>query len=247
MEKKQYKLCIEVLNRLNSVGILKNIILIGSWCIMFYKYYFLKSKTYSTLIRTRDIDFLIPIPLKFKKKLDVFKLIKDLGFLETYRGPRGYMQFKHPDLVIEFLVPERGCGSDKPYSVPQLGINAQPLRYLDFLVDNTIMVDFNGLNIRLPHPAAYALHKFIIFKRRLKLDKRDRDIEGALRVFQELINNNEHDAIKRIFNRMHRKWQKAIINNLKLIEELQITDILESSEKKIFSLHAMPYTLHAKR
>lgn len=227
MEKKTYSLCLKVLRRLNKAGVLKYIILIGSWSIYFYKSYF-KSRAYSTYIRTRDIDFLIPIPFKLKKNLDVFKLIEDLGFLEKYTGSQGYVKLQHPDLTVEFLVPEKGRGSGRPYSVPQLGINATPLRYLNFLVENTIIVNFEKLNIRLPHPAAYALHKFIIFKRRIKVDKHDRDIEGALRVFQELINANKYKEIKVIFNKMHRKWQQTVIKNLKSIEEFEVVEILQS-------------------
>ena len=40
MEKSQYELCIEVLRRLDKAGILGDIVLIGSWCIPFYKEYF---------------------------------------------------------------------------------------------------------------------------------------------------------------------------------------------------------------
>lgn len=227
MEKKTYNLCLEVLKRFNKAGILKHIILIGSWSIYFYKEYF-KSKSYSTYIRTRDIDFLIPIPFKLKKKVDVFKLVEDIGFLEDFKGSQGYIKLEHPDLTIEFLVPERGRGCNGPYPVPQLKINAQALRYLDFLADNTISINFRNLNIRLPHPAAYALHKFIIFKRRRKADKHDRDIEGALRIFRELIKYNEHNKIRSIFNTMHRKWQKTVFENLEAIDEVEIIHILKS-------------------
>ena len=225
MEKKTYDLCFTILKRFNKAGILDNIVLIGSWSIYFYKKYF-NSKSYSTFIRTRDIDFLIPLPVKFKKNLDVFKLVEDLGFLEVFQGPKGYMKIEHPDLTIEFLVPEKGRGSDKPYTVPQLKINAQPLRYLNFLIEHTIVIPFNDLQIRLPHPAAYALHKFIIFKRRIKKDKQDRDIEGALRVFRELIKKGEHNTIKHIFNNMHKRWQQTVIQNLKSIKEFEIVDVL---------------------
>lgn len=57
--------------------------------------------------------------------------------------------------------------------------------------------------------------------------KHDRDIEGAIRVFRALINNNEHKAIKRIFGKMHKKCQKTVLNNLKSIEEFEIIDILK--------------------
>ncbi len=226
MEKKTFSLCLEVLKRFNNLGILKSIVLIGSWCIYFYKYYF-SSKSYSTFIRTTDIDFLVPIPPKFERELDLRELLEDLGFRQEFRGSAGYIKLVHPDLTIEFLVPERGRGSSKPYPLPELKINAVRLRYLDILLDNTILLDAEGINIRLPHPAAYALHKFIIFKRRRKIDKHNRDIEGALRVFHALIEHNEHSAIKRIFRKMHPKWQKTVLENLKSIEEFEIINILK--------------------
>ena len=227
MEKKTFDICLEVLERFNKAEILKHVILIGSWSIYFYKYYF-KSKDYSTYIRTTDIDFLVPIPPKFKKEIHIFDLVEDLGFIEKYIGSKDYIKLKHADLTIEFLVPERDRGYDKPYLIPQLATNAQPLRFLDFLIENTISINADGLHIKLPHPAAYALHKFIIFKRRRKIDKHDRDIEGALRVFRELIRHKHHITVKRIFDKMHNKWQKKVIENLKSIGEQEVIDILTS-------------------
>jgi len=63
VENSQYKLCIEVLRRLDTAGVLKHIVLIGSWCIPFYKEYF-KGTEYYTSITTRDIDFFVPLPRK---------------------------------------------------------------------------------------------------------------------------------------------------------------------------------------
>jgi hypothetical protein len=40
VEKSQYDLCIEVLRRLDKAGILKDIVLVGSWCTLFYKKFF---------------------------------------------------------------------------------------------------------------------------------------------------------------------------------------------------------------
>ncbi len=226
MEKKTFNLSMEVLKRFERAGVLRHFIVIGSWSVYFYKYYF-NSKNYSTFIRTMDIDFLIPIPARFHSNIRISDLLEDLGFIEEYKGSKGYIRLSHPDLVVEFLVPERGPGHDEPYSIPQLSINAVPLRYLDFLVENTISITAEGLRIKLPHPAAYALHKLIIFKRRRNVDKHDRDIEGALRVFQALIDHGDSAIIKRIFYKMHKKWQKTIIDNLKAIKEDSVIDILE--------------------
>lgn len=80
MEKSQYDLCIEVLRRLDKAGILKDIVLVGSWCTLFYKD-FLDSKQYLTSLTTRDMDLLIPQPRNIKVKADVAELLKDLGFI----------------------------------------------------------------------------------------------------------------------------------------------------------------------
>jgi len=70
VEKKQYELCLEILRRLSKVRVLNNIVLVGSWCIPFYKEYFAKAK-YVPSIKTRDIDFLIPVPSRIQKKAKV--------------------------------------------------------------------------------------------------------------------------------------------------------------------------------
>jgi hypothetical protein len=133
VEENQYDLCTEILHRLDREGILKKTILIGSWCLFFYKEYF-KLAEFSPSIRTRDIDILIPIPVKFEQKVDVFELIKDLGFILDFRKPDGYMRFMHPELILEFIVPERGKARAEPFDLPELGINAQPLRFMELLI-----------------------------------------------------------------------------------------------------------------
>jgi hypothetical protein len=117
VEKSQYDLCIEVLRRLDKAGILKDIVLVGSWCALFYKDFF-SGKKYMTSLTTRDMDLLIPQPRAIKAKTDVTELLKDLGFVVGFTGSQGYIRLEHPQLIVEFLVPERGKGSDKPYSLP---------------------------------------------------------------------------------------------------------------------------------
>ena len=89
MEKNQYELCLEVFRRLHQAGVLKDIMLIGSWCLPFYKEYFSGYK-YSSAIRTRDIDFLVPDPEKIRGQADIPALLKDLGFIVNYSGSKGH-------------------------------------------------------------------------------------------------------------------------------------------------------------
>ncbi len=225
MEKNQYDLCIEILRRLDKTGILKDIVLIGSWCMPFYKEYFKKQK-YTPSIKTRDIDFLIPGPSKLKTKVDIPELLRDLGFIIGFRGSKGYMKLEHPELVIEFLVPERGKGLDSPYPLPQLGINAQALRFLDFLTQNTISIKTEGVTVSLPHPANFALHKLIIFQRRRNPEKIIKDKEAAIKVIKALIDKKEENFIQYVFNSIPQKWKKKIIKGLEEIKEKEILAIL---------------------
>jgi len=55
-----------------------------------------------------DLEFLFPVPLNLDRKIDLYDLLKDLGFVLDYKGEQGYIIFQHPDLILEFLVPARG-------------------------------------------------------------------------------------------------------------------------------------------
>jgi hypothetical protein len=120
-------LVVEVLRRLDKAGVLKDMVLVGSWCIHFYKDYF--DGAALSAIRTRDMDFLIQTPPKLKGEVHVAELLKDMGFIPEFHGD-GSVSLSHPELIIDFLVAERGRGSDKPYLVKPLGIKAQPLRFM---------------------------------------------------------------------------------------------------------------------
>ena len=164
MEKKQYELCIEVLRRFHKAGILRDLILIGSWCLYFYKDYFPgKNEMQRLVLKTRDMDLLVQHPGKLKSKVDVPGLLHDLGFVTIFKGRKGYIKLDHPELLLEFLVPEKGKGLDKPHPLPRLGMNAVALRFLDILTANTIKIEIEGLPLTMPHPANFALHKLIIF------------------------------------------------------------------------------------
>ena len=232
MEKNQYDLCIEVLKRLEKAGVLKDVILIGSWCIPFYKDYF-GSVRYPATIKTRDVDFLVPTPSKTKARTDIPKLLKDLGFIVGFKGSEGYIQLEHSDLIIEFLVPEKGRGLDKPYQLPQFGLNAQALRFLDLLIQDTIKVKIEGIEINLPHPANFALHKLIIFQRRTKEEKIIKDRNAAIAILRALITKGETATIKHIFNSMIPKWQKKVLKGLEEAKEKEIINILIDDTSKI--------------
>lgn len=82
---------------------------------------------------------------------------------------------EHPNLIVEFLVPEKGRGLDKPYPLPQLGLNAQALRFINFLAQSIIHITIEDIPIMVPHPANFALHKLMILSRRKAKEKAEKD------------------------------------------------------------------------
>ncbi|MBI5180998.1 MAG: hypothetical protein HZA05_06310 [Nitrospirae bacterium] len=222
---KKYALFLKVLMHFHDAGILEEIILVGSWCMYFYKEYFSPEK-YNPSIRTKDIDFLIPLPIRSKKKIDIVELLRKDGFIVTFSNS-GYMRLEHPEIMIDFLVPERGKGIDKPYPLPHLGVNAQALRFLDFLVDNTIAIKSDDIIVRTPHPAAFGLHKLIISKRRKTEAKFLKEQKEAITVLKALIEKGESKKLKAVFSTMPIAWRKKILQTLKESENKEIMDILE--------------------
>ena len=229
MEKKQSDLCFEILRRFHRAGILNDLILIGSWCVYFYKDYFY-SVPYldQAAIKTRDIDFLIDKPSRIRKEVDVPGLLKDMGFLIAYKGSRGYIKLDHPDLILEFLVPERGRGENKPYDLKKLHVNAVTLRFLHFLSMNTIKVKIENFYMTLPHPANYALHKLIIHQRRTKEEKALKDKITAVAVLRALIQKGDLRPIRRAMKSIPKKWQDKIIDGLDQVIDMDILKVLKA-------------------
>ena len=80
-----------------------------------------------------DVDFLIPNPNQIKNEIDIPTLLKERGFVPTFNRSSGIVKYDHPELRLEFLVPEMGRGNDGPQEIRKLHIKAQGLRYLNLL------------------------------------------------------------------------------------------------------------------
>ena len=225
VEKSQYDLCVEVLRRLDKSGVLKHIVLIGSWCTLFYKSYFGHIK-YTPVLKTRDIDLLVPHPPAISVKTNVAELLKDLGFVVGFDAPGGYIRLEHPGLIVEFLTIEKGRPSDKPYPLPKLGVNAQPLQFLEILARDTITAKVEDFSVTLPHPANFALHKLLISQRRPSPQKEEKDRDAAVQILEALISKSEQDTIKKVFQPLPARWQNKIKKALQALDNNEISSVL---------------------
>lgn len=198
---KRDDLFISVLKELDRNGVLQELIIIGSWCHLFYKRYFDDSPEIP-LIRTLDIDLLIPNPFKSRNRINISQILEKLEFNPVRDYPSGKIKYVHPELELEFLTPELGRGKgNKPYEFPGLQTNAQGLRFLGLLQSHTITVELNGIFVNVPEPAAYVLHKFIICERRDNPEKSLRDINSAREIGEFLIQDTkQRKVLLTIFN-----------------------------------------------
>lgn len=208
---RRYRLFFDILSELDKEGVLRNLILIGGWCQNVYKEHFGNPLEISTL-RTADVDFLISNPPKIEKKTNLPEVFKRIGFDEEFSTLNGYAKYVHPELEIEFLTPELGKGRDKPYEIKKLNVQAQGLRYLNLLQEYTMEITFHGINIVVPEPPAFVLHKLMISERRKSRGKEENDIRVAKQIGEYLLENaRQKQRMRLIYQDLPTRWKRRII------------------------------------
>jgi hypothetical protein len=84
-------------------------------------------------------------------------------------------------LRVDFLTPNEGRDTDVPQPLPALQTDAQPLRFLKFLIyepEPAVILHNAGVYATVPAPHRYAVHKLIISRRRSEgTGKREKDIQ----------------------------------------------------------------------
>jgi hypothetical protein len=71
-------------------------------------------------------------------------------------------------LRVDFLTPNEGKETGRPQALPALRTDAQPLRFLDYLIHDpepAVILHGAGIHVYVPAPARYAVHKLIVSRR----------------------------------------------------------------------------------
>ncbi|OGF05742.1 MAG: hypothetical protein A2509_09775 [Candidatus Edwardsbacteria bacterium RIFOXYD12_FULL_50_11] len=193
---------------------MERIIIVGSWCVYFYKNVYFDGKELMAL-RTNDVDVLLPKPLRVSPKIDLSKMLLEMGY--QYIGARsGYGEkYAKAELEIEFLTHQAGAGRPKSNRFSDISINAQGLDFMNLLQANTINLTYKGKTIVLPKIEAFILQKMLVLKER-SAEKREKDI----RILQSLI-----DFVKTVpdlvgsfialYNDFSKGWKTKVIKNAK--------------------------------
>jgi hypothetical protein len=70
---------------------------------------------------------------------------------------------------VDFLTPNFGSETGEPQALPALQTDAQPLRFLDYLIHDpepAVILHGAGISVHVPAPARFAIHKLIVSRRR---------------------------------------------------------------------------------
>ena len=229
---KAEELVLGILKSLHDADVLSEMMLIGSWCLPFYKKFFNNSPLIP-LLRTTDIDFMIRTTTGLQKKVDVSQLLVSLGFSEHYDYVDNIIKYVHPDLEIDFVTPRIGMRKSHPSYISNLKISAQPLRYLTLLQAYPLVTEFHEIPVIFPEPAAYVIQKFLISDRRKAPAKKHKDLNLAVDIGRFLLADAvQKKRLDNIVREMIPAWRKKLLRVMKT-ESMELYNLfMESQEFK---------------
>jgi len=207
---------------------LPDIVIAGGWAPLIYYHYLLSNKEIEPL-RTKDIDIVVPNKLEKRPARTIDESLIEAGFKPRFKSRHTLPAVSYEgniegsEVEIEFLTELRGSGEDVVIKV-QEGLNAQALRFISLLLENTIVVKIadyilpegENLQVRVSTPAAFIFNKGLIFTRRNKRAKKAKDLYY---IFDILANCQElHgeiiDSFSEFKENYHTSWLRRFIKNL---------------------------------
>ncbi len=130
-------------------------------------------------LQTQDVDIAgerrLDIAFPQVKRADIPQVLDQLemGFLPVPGfnpgQPSTSFKVRGKSLRVDFLTPAKGSQDTQPVHLPRFGMAAQPLPFLDFLIEQAgygVIVNSGGVLVQAPSPARFALHKLILFAER---------------------------------------------------------------------------------
>ncbi len=144
------------------------------------------------------------------------EILGNYGLEEVYSPLGDQSKFVSPDFEVEFLYPEKGKGKNTGKVIDELKIIATPLRYLNFIQSNAVLIRYDGLSVRVPQPVVFVLMKYLLVKKRKKDQalKIAKDIKTAKEFEVFLLDSNCQEKFISYFKAMPGKWQKDILQVL---------------------------------
>jgi hypothetical protein len=130
--------------------------------------------------RTQDVDFahagkalsvLLPgdIPVRTDEAIRSLEMgLLPVASLSTKPGA-SYLNPREPDFRLDFVTPLHRGGFEA-YEHPQLGITLQPLKFIDYVLENVqqtaLLSGGRAVVVNVPQAARYAVHELLVYGER---------------------------------------------------------------------------------
>ena len=165
---------------------------------------------HGSAIRTFDFDLAqhpdINLALTADTGIDLEAVLEraHMGFIPipTFdpRHPTTSFKVAGQEIKIDLLAPLIGPPTSTPIPLPALKSYAQPLRFLDYLIEEsvqTVLLGKDGILVNVPLPARFAWHKLIIANHRPVTEhgKREKDLMQARQLLDILVSERPGDII----------------------------------------------------
>jgi len=163
---------------------------------------------WDTSLRTQDVDIAadprlgIAVPglnADLPSALDSL----EMGFLPVPSldpmSPTTSFKVRGQSLRVDLLTPSSRTQS-RPVRLPRFAAAAQPLRFLDYLIDSSVraaVVDGGVVAVNVPDPARFALHKLMLAGERptAMQSKREKDLSQAAQILEVLQADRPGDLV----------------------------------------------------
>ncbi len=184
---------------------------------------------------TRDVDIAIEnsLPVAVRPHpIDLKAILEEsgMGFIEVPmlnpKQPSTSFKMRGGEFHVELLTPERGKPSNGPIKISTFKTVAEPLRYLDYLIESPqpAVVPFGiGVRVNVPDPGRFAIHKLVISQRRpmALAAKSTKDINQAQQLLEALIDIRPGSLVVALAEakKMGKKFIQNYYSAVKLLPE----------------------------
>jgi hypothetical protein len=136
---------------------------------------------WSSGLATQDVDLAAPrtlgvgVPQSPEMLANVPRALEalDMGFLpcvhyHSERKPTSYAAERN-DWKVDFLTVPRGRDRTTPVHIPRLNVYAQPLEFMDYLIElsfDALVLNGAPILVKVPEPARFGLHKLLVASNR---------------------------------------------------------------------------------
>jgi hypothetical protein len=141
------------------------------------------------------------------------------------RQPSTSFMVRGQALRVDILTPQKE-ENPGPVYIPRFKVAAQPLKFLEYLMEETIqaaVIDGGGVLVQVPSPARYAIHKLIVSQERGVdvLAKKEKDLFQAYQLISFLSEERsvELNMAIEVAAKRGKNWEKRVSAGLKELEK----------------------------